>query len=108
MLAAVTALNRQITDLAPVLNSPTLTNAAAVSTSNPDVPVATMAKRFDRQTYLFAVAMWGQATTTEFSLKPLTNNLTVEVIRENRSLVATNAVLSDHLKPWDVHLYRFH
>ncbi|MGD0745524.1 MAG: hypothetical protein ABSA45_10240, partial [Verrucomicrobiota bacterium] len=45
MLAAVAALNRQITGLAPVLNSPAVSNAITVKSENPAVPVATMVKQ---------------------------------------------------------------
>ena len=48
MLAAVTALNRQIAELAPVLNSPSITNAATAQTDNAAVPVALMVKRANR------------------------------------------------------------
>ena len=40
MLTSVTAINRQITELAPVLNSPTVSDAVQVSSSDPQVPVA--------------------------------------------------------------------
>ncbi len=106
MLTAVTALNRQITELAPVLNSPTLTNAVTVTTSEPAVPVATMVKHSGGQTYLFAVAMRGQTTTAKFSFKESATNLRVEVLGEARSFTATNGMFADQFAPWAVHLYR--
>jgi hypothetical protein len=106
MLAVVTALNRQITELAPVLNSPTVTNAVSVTTSDTAVPIATMIKRFHGQTHLFAVAMRGQATTAKFSLPGPAENFSLEVLGEKRSLSATNGMFSDHFAPWAVHLYR--
>jgi hypothetical protein len=105
MLAAVTTLNRQITELAPVLNSPTITNAVNVTASEPTVPVATMVKRVNGQSYLFAVAMRGQTTMAEFTLKESTNGK-VEVLGEKRSLKITNGTFADHFAPWEVHLYR--
>ena len=42
MLAAATALNRHITALAPVLNSPTIPDSLKVEPSAPSVPIATM------------------------------------------------------------------
>jgi len=106
MLAAVTTLNRQITELAPVLNSPTATNAVTVTTGDPAVPVATMVKTFNGQRHLFAVAMRGQATMAEFSLQDHAANVRVEVLGESRSLIATNGVFADRFAPWEVHLYR--
>src|SRR5262249_22705829 len=39
MLRAVTGINRQIHDLAPVLNSPTVAHGAAVTSSSAQVPI---------------------------------------------------------------------
>src|SRR6266576_3754672 len=44
MLAAVTVLNHQIVELAPVLNSPTMPDAASVRPENVEVPIALMVK----------------------------------------------------------------
>jgi len=107
MLAAVTELNRQISELAPVLNSPTITNATTITVANPEVPIAAIVKVFKGQRYLFAVAMRGQATLAKFSLKPSSDNFNLEVLGEKRSLTTTNGVFSDHFAPWEVHLYRF-
>lgn len=106
MLAAVTALNQQITALAPVLNSPTLTNIVTVTTNDSSVPVATMVKQSGGQTYLFAAAMRGQTTTAKFSFKESATNLRVEVLGEARSFTATNGMFADQFAPWAVHLYR--
>ncbi len=61
LLPAVTAINRQIHELAPVLNSPTIDDAVRVTSSDPQVPVAVICKRYDEALYLFAVAMRNQA-----------------------------------------------
>lgn len=106
MLEGVTALNRQILRLAPVLNSPTLTNAVTVSSANPEVPVATMVKRHGSATYLFAVAMRPGPTTATFSLRGLAGRRPVEVLDENRSLTAQDGVFTDSFEAWAVHLYR--
>ncbi len=57
MLAAVTAINRQIRELAPVLNSPTVDDGAIVASSANEVPIDVMVKRHDGATYVFAVGM---------------------------------------------------
>jgi hypothetical protein len=44
-LAAVTDLNRQIAGLAPVLNSPSVLDAATVRTESTNAPVASVVKR---------------------------------------------------------------
>jgi hypothetical protein len=106
MLSAVTAINHQITELAPVLNSPTIEDAASVSSSNEAVPVAIMTKKHDGATYLFAVAMRGDKTTATFILQHAEGTKTIEVIDENRTINAKNGVFKDNFEAWDVHLYR--
>jgi hypothetical protein len=106
MLSAVTAINHQITKLAPVLNSPTIEDAASISSSNEAVPVAMMVKRHDGATYLFAVAMRGDKTTATFTLHYAEGIKTVEVIGENRTIDINNIVFKDDFESWEVHLYR--
>jgi hypothetical protein len=106
MLAAVTAINRQITRLAPVLNSPTIANAVTVHSENPPVPIAVMAKRMDGALYLFAVGMREGKTTASFGLPGLSGELKVEVLDENRTLKTDHGVFRDDFQSWDAHLYR--
>jgi hypothetical protein len=106
MLEAVTGLNRQITELAPVLNSPTLEDAAVADPANATVPIACMAKRHEGATYLFTVAMRDRATKAIFTLKGVNGEKTVDVLGEKRTLTARNGVFSDEFGGWDVHLYR--
>ena len=106
MLAAVTALNRQITELAPVLNSPTIANGVQTKSSNTSVPIASMVKRHQGSTYLFAVAMRDGTTTATFTLEGFTNDVRVTVLGEKRELNAKQGVFTDSFGPWDVHLYR--
>ena len=106
MLAAVTQINRQIGELAPVLNSPTVRDAVTVATGDPNVPVATMAKRREDATYLFAVAMREGRTQAQFAVQGLGGNQTIEVLGESRTLAGTGGAFKDDFQPWDVHLYR--
>ena len=106
MLREVTALNHQITGLAPVLNSPTVSGTVQVSSSDPQVPVAAMLKQHEGATYLFAVAMRNGETTATFTLQGLAGEKTVEVLGEERSLSARNGTFSDTFKSWAVHGYR--
>jgi len=106
MLAAVTQINRQIGELAPVLNSPTVRDAVTVATGDPNVPVATMAKRREDATYLFAVAMREGRTQAPFTVQGLGGNQTIEVLGESRTLAGTGGAFKDDFQPWDVHLYR--
>ena len=106
MLSAVTAINRQITELAPVLNSPTIEDAASVSSSNKPIPVAMMVKKHDGATYLFAAGMRNDKTTATFTLKNAQGVKNVEVIGENRTIAINDGVFKDDFKAWDVHLYK--
>jgi hypothetical protein len=106
MLQAVTALNRQITELAPILNSPTAPDAATVKCDPPDASVAVLAKRHQGATYLFAVGMRDMAANATVTLAGDVGDTTVEVLGENRALPVQNGAFSDRFGPWDVHLYR--
>jgi hypothetical protein len=106
MLEAVTALNQQITELAPVLNSPTVSDAVTVQSTNAAVPIATMVKRHEGVTYLFAVAMRNGETTATFKLKGISDSPTAEVLGEQRTVATKTGSFTDHFAPWEVHLYR--
>jgi glycosyl hydrolase family 42 (putative beta-galactosidase) len=105
---AVTAVNKQIAELAPVLNSPTVSvNGASATSSNAKVPVDIMVKRHGGATYVFAAAMRGEATQATVTLNgkwPPTAK--VEVVGENRTLEAAAGKFTDDFKGYDVHIYR--
>ncbi len=106
MLAAVTAINKQVRDLAPELNSPTIKDALTVESSNKDVPVATMVKKRGGATCVFAVAMKPGATEATFTLAGLPAGAQVEVLGEERKIEPAGGKFQDHFGDWDVHLYR--
>ncbi len=106
MLAAVTEINRQIAHLAPVLNSQTVGDGVNVTNDNTEVPLAVMVKKYNGVTYLFTVGMRDGGTTAMFTVQGLKGANTVEVIGENRIILAKNGVFKDRFEPWDVHLYR--
>jgi len=106
MLAAVSQINRQIGELAPVLNSPTLSDAVTVASSNASVPIATMAKRHGGAVYLFAVAMRDGRTRARFSIQGLSGRAPAEVLGEDRTCASTDGVVEDDFASWDAHLYR--
>ena len=106
MLSTVTAINRQIMELAPVLNSPTIKDAVSVSSDNKNVPVAIMVKKHEGAIYLFAVAMEEGQTNAEFAVHDLPEAKTVEVLGENRTIASKDGVFEDSFGAWDVHLYR--
>jgi hypothetical protein len=106
MLAAVTALNKQIASLAPVLNGPNITNRVEVTSADPAVPIATLVKQHGGYLYLFAVAMRDGTTKATFGLDGLADPKTVTVLDENRSVAGEHGRFTDKFSGWDVHLYR--
>lgn len=106
LLAAVTAINARIHELAPVLNSPTVNEGGSLESSSSEVPLAFMIKRQAAAIYVFAVAMRGGASTGSFVLRGVKGKATAEVLGEERTLAVTRGRFQDHFAPYEVHLYR--
>ena len=106
MLAGVTTLNRQITKLAPVLNSPPIDDSVSVQSVNTNVPIAITVRRSEGVVWIFAVAMRGEATTAEFTFTEGPKPNAIEVVDENRQIPIQQGRFKDHFDAWDVHLYR--
>jgi hypothetical protein len=118
MLAAVTAINRQIHQLAPVLNSPDLRDGLEVraervgevdaSASDPlanPQPLAWRMKRYGDTVYLFTVNMINAPIQAAFKLESLTGVSGVEVLEEGRQVAVKDGRFTDTYKPYEVHLY---
>jgi hypothetical protein len=106
MAAAVGAINKQVHELAPVLNSPTIPDGVRVSSSAPEVPVEAMVKRRAGATYVLAVGMRDGTTTAAFTAAGLAGKAKAEVLGENRTLEVRDGAFRDEFAPWAVHLYR--
>ncbi len=106
MLDAVTAINQQIHDLAPVLNSPSVRDVVTVSSSAAETPIDIMVKQHEGATYIFAVAMREGPTRGTFQIKGLPGKAEAEVIGENRRLDVTEGRFGDEFKGYQVHLYK--
>jgi hypothetical protein len=102
MLAGVTAINKQIRELAPVLNSPTLTDELSVI---PAVPVAAMHKRHGGTDYIFAVNLSPQPAEAAFTLKLAAVSKAI-VLEEKRTIAISERTFSDKFAGYAVHLYR--
>jgi hypothetical protein len=101
---AVASINARIAALAPVLNSPTITNGVSV-VSPGTTPISTMVKRYNGSAYVFAVAMLDNAGRATFTL-PDIHTGTVEVLDESRELSLSGGVFEDDFTGYGVHLYR--
>lgn len=106
MLTAVSAINKQIHALAPVLNSPSVKGGAAVKSSSATVPVDIMVKRHGGATYVFAVGMRNAPARGSFEMRGLPATATAEVLGEARRIPVRGGRFEDDFKPHDVHLYR--
>jgi hypothetical protein len=106
MLEAVTAINREITELAPVINDPAVRRGVMVKSEDAQAPVAMMSKQHEGRTYLFTVGMRGHETRATFTVPGLADGAKVEVIGENRTLESKGGSFADAFPAWGVHLYR--
>jgi hypothetical protein len=103
MLAAVTAINKEITSLAPVLNSASTKSYASVSSSNTAVPIDMMTKNYGSVNYIFSVGMRPGTTTATFTVNAGNK---VEVIGESRTLAVSAGKFTDNFASYGVHLYK--
>ena len=106
MLAGVTDINRQVQTLAPVLNSPTIAQAATVHSSSAQTSIDLMVKRQRKTTYLFAAGMRNGAASGAFTVYGLPKTAHAEVMGEGRTITVKSGKFSDAFGPYDVHLYR--
>ncbi len=106
MLAAVTAINHQIKELAPVLNSPTAVNGGTVHSSDPASPIDLMVKRRPDATYVFAVGMRNHPVRGSLVVSGLPTLATAHVLGEDRSFKIRNSQFADDFAAYGVHIYR--
>jgi len=106
-LEAVSAINHQILQLAPVLNQPTVAGAAQVVSHEGEESVSLMVKRYKNTSYLFAVEMSGKNVSVEFSISAMAPATKAEVLGENRTVNLGKNRFRDAFSPWAVHLYKF-
>lgn len=106
MATAVGKLNRQIKELAPVLNSPSVKDGATVESSNKDTPIDIVVKKHEGAVYVFSVAMRDSPARGTFSVKGLARKASAEVIGENRKIDVVKGKFADDFKGYEVHLYK--
>ncbi|HEY3325512.1 MAG TPA: hypothetical protein VGP72_33985 [Planctomycetota bacterium] len=105
MAAAVKAINTQIKELAPALNSPTLKDAAAAKSSVESVPVAFICKRLPGALYLFSATTRKGASKVTFTIPEL-KDAQAEVFGENRKIDIIGGAFADDFGDYDVRLYK--
>ena len=99
----VSRTNKLIKSLAPVLNSP---NVSEVLTVSSVVPIATMVKQYKNALYIFAVAMRDKACTVSFNAREFIVDGRAEVIGEQRSITITAGNFEDSFAGYGVHIYQ--
>jgi uncharacterized protein (DUF1778 family) len=100
----IASLNKQITCLAPVINTPSQ-NFAAVTLDNKEIPIDIMSKEYHGDKYIFAAAMREGTTTASFTVSPKTDKA-VTVISEGRTVNMSKGQFCDVFKPFDIHIYK--
>jgi hypothetical protein len=105
MAREVAAINTQIHELAPVLNSPNVEGLATIAPADSKVPIDFMVKRHGGKTYVFAVAMRDGETTAKFTLAG-TGRARIEVLGESRSIAVSGETWNDRFTSYQVHLYQ--
>ena len=105
MVRELTAVNRQVIELASVLNRPTVEGIVQVATADPAVPVDVMAKRRGRTTWVFAIGGRPGATHATFTVEGAERGR-VRVLGEDRTLSLRDGKFTDAFAAdYQVHLY---
>ena len=105
MFPAVSEINAQIHQLAPVLNSPDISGVVSVESGNVEVPVNIMVKHFEDSLYVFAVSMREGTATVTFTMNGIPHG-EITVIGENRKLSISDGRFEDNFNNYEVHLYK--
>ena len=105
MLEAVTQINRQIRELAPVINGPDHNAGVRVTSSVEPASISFLARQHEHRLYLFAVNTSNKATHGVFRLSA-PSSPKLDVLSENRILAPHENGFEDDFAPYEVHLYR--
>ncbi len=106
MLEAVTGINRQIHELAAVLNSPTIGADLTVESFPAEVPIAGMLKRRNNDAFVFAVNLRNEPAQAAFTVRGAGAGLVASVLGEKRALPVKDGKFVDEFAPYAVHLYQ--
>ncbi len=106
MLKTVSDLNHEIQSLAQIINSKASTGKISVSTSNKEVPVRFLAKKFGKDLYLFTIGMRNASTRAVIGIDGLKRVGRVEVVGENRFIEINRGQFTDGYLPYQAHIYR--
>ncbi|MGA7325362.1 MAG: hypothetical protein WBX25_12960 [Rhodomicrobium sp.] len=102
LVSEVARTNKLIRELAPVLNSPSLTSEVTITAA---VPIAVMAKRKNGALYVFAVSMRNEGTAAHFQFSSIRDG-NAEVIGESQTVAVRAGAMDDRFEGYTVHIYR--
>jgi hypothetical protein len=106
MVTAVTGLNAQLKLLAPELNSASIPNLVAVTSSNASAPIDTMVKANGTSIYVFSAISRAGTGAGSFVIGGMSGNAMAKVVGENRSVNVTGGKFSDNFAANGVHIYQ--
>jgi hypothetical protein len=106
MVTAVTALNKEITSLAPELNSGTIPSLVSVTSSNASAPLDVLVKANGTSLYIFAAISRQGTTTGTFAIHGMSGRASAIVIDENRTVPVAAGQFTDDFAANAVHLYQ--
>ena len=104
MLAAVSAINAQVHQLGPAINSKEPADVK-VDSSSTEVPIDILARKSKGATYVFAVAMRNAPSAGTLTLGDKSAHQ-AEVLGENRRVEIKDGRFTDSFAPFAVHLYK--
>ncbi len=105
MFPAISKINAQIHQLAPVLNSPDVHGIVTVELGTGGVPINIMVKHYEDILYIFSVSMREGVATATFTLNGI-QDVEIAVIGEDRELIISNGIFEDQYEDYEVHLYK--
>ena len=104
-LAAVTMLNHQIHQLAPVIYQSNSNNIIGLEDIQGSSLVDYVVKIYEGATYIFSVGMRDEQTIKRFTLKSYPDGV-VEVLGEDRQLSLVDSQFEDRFNGYQAHLYK--
>jgi hypothetical protein len=105
LLKAMTQVNKEIAELAPVLNSDD-SPRVSINAKPENSSVAALAKRKGNAIYLFAVGMSAAPSSASFAIEGLNGDYNVNALHESRNFHTANGQINDAFGSYGVHLYK--
>lgn len=107
LLEGVTSINRQVIELAPVLNSPDITDAIVFASPQPETPIQVLVKRYQGSLYLLASneSPKPAAATLQVTV-PLADGAQLKPIADGSPIELRDAKFKLELPGYGIGLYR--